>query len=207
MHREKSDTTHSDPWFSSLCFPKAPVISKLAFLFMKLPQKAKTAESLCQVSVSHRVAVCTLLYVHHWLQTLKLPDLWRLELIWTPPPPPPPPPHHTPTKKEKEKRKKKNKEEEYNRRCLLLWLSLTLSLSFHTSEGSITLQAASMVLQSGPAEGSQWNTWAMNLFWAVCITNAHNLHNRNVTISQHRGHELVLGSAYHKPRQQNCNQQ
>ena len=109
MHREKSDTTHSDPWFASLCFPNAPVISKLAFLFMKLPQKAKTAESLCQVSVSHRVAVCTLLYVHHWLQTLKLPDLWRLELIWTPSPPPhPPPPQKNKEKKKKEEAKNNN---------------------------------------------------------------------------------------------------
>ena len=175
---------------------------------MKWPQKAKTAESLCQVSVNHRVAVCTLLHVHHWLQTLKLPDLWCLEPIC---------PTHSPQQRKKEKKKKEKKVRRYLKKeeaknnitteGACHWLSPTLSLSFHTSEGSITLQAASMVLQSGPAEGSQWNTWAMNLFWAVCITNAHNLHNANVTISQHMGHELILGSVYHKPWQQKCNQQ
>lgn len=35
-----------------------------------------------------------------------------------------------------------------------------------------TLQAASIVLQSGPLDGSQLNTCATNLSWAVCIINA-----------------------------------
>jgi len=36
----------------------------------------------------------------------------------------------------------------------------------------LSLQAASMVLQRGPAVGSQWNTWQMNVSCAVCIMKA-----------------------------------
>lgn len=37
----------------------------------------------------------------------------------------------------------------------------------------ITLQAASIILQRAPADGSQWNTWATKWSWAVCIMNEH----------------------------------
>lgn len=36
-----------------------------------------------------------------------------------------------------------------------------------------TLQAASIVLQSAPEDGSQWNMCAIKVSWAVCIINAH----------------------------------
>ena len=39
----------------------------------------------------------------------------------------------------------------------------------------LTLQAASIVLHSGPADGSQWNTWATNFSSALWTMNAHNL--------------------------------
>lgn len=39
-------------------------------------------------------------------------------------------------------------------------------------QDSLTLHAASMVLQSAPVDGSQKNTWAMNWSWAVCMMKA-----------------------------------
>jgi len=39
-----------------------------------------------------------------------------------------------------------------------------------------TLHAASMVFDNAPADGSQWNTYAINCSCAVCIMYAQNLH-------------------------------
>ena len=45
----------------------------------------------------------------------------------------------------------------------------------NTWQWIITLQAASMVFDNAPADGSQWNTYAINCSCAVCIMYAHNL--------------------------------
>ena len=45
------------------------------------------------------------------------------------------------------------------------WLSLEDAGLASRHFWYLSLQAASIVLHSGPAVGSQWNTWHMKVFW------------------------------------------
>lgn len=45
----------------------------------------------------------------------------------------------------------------------------------------LTLQAASMILQRAPAEGSQWKTWQINSSSAVCTTIPISLKSERIT--------------------------